>query len=145
MNSRHLLIGAFAALAFWHPPLLAAADPLPREVSKFLVTHCSDCHSGEEAKASIRLDQFKTDWNDRQSLLLWERVYDVLREETMPPSDAEAPRQDERNRMADWLLDRLNEYARVGGTVPRRLNREEYEHTIEDEASKIRKARTRQF
>ena len=50
----------------------------------------------------------------------------------MPPADSDQPSSDERSEIGDWLFSRLTQHARIGGTLPRRLNREEYENTVRD-------------
>jgi hypothetical protein len=73
------------------------------------------------------------DWSAFDVSEFWTQVYDVLHENEMPPRDAESfPSQAEREEMTTWLGRQLTQHAPVGGTVPRRLNRTEYEHTIRD-------------
>ena len=114
------------------PPLARADAPQQAEVRAFVQQYCLDCHATEEAKGGVRLDNMPADWTQSRTVDAWERVYDVLRHHEMPPSDAEQPDDAARHRMVAWLFQQLSQYATVGGTVPRRLNRDEYENTIRD-------------
>ena len=74
----------------------------------------------------------RINWQSADSTAVWERVYKVLVNNQMPPSDADQPSDDQRKRFVDWLEGQLSKHATPGGTVVRRLNREEYENTIRD-------------
>ncbi len=56
----------------------------------------------------------------------------ALESEAMPPEGAGQPSGEERERMVAWLDSQLMRHSGVGGVVPRRLNREEYENSIRD-------------
>ncbi len=108
------------------------AEALPEPARRFLEGHCSACHSGAAAQAGVRLDAAAVDWHEPESTAHWERVYNALARGEMPPPGAARPPAAERRRMVAWLDERLLEHAGVGGAVPRRLNRGEYENTIRD-------------
>lgn len=88
------------------------------------------CHRGEQAPAGVRIATDSVDWADRRTVAGWERVYDALRTEQMPPPGAPGLTTAEREGLLGWLKTSLTEHARIGGAVPRRLNRAEYENTI---------------
>ncbi len=111
---------------------LRGAEPLPPAARRFLERHCAACHSGAAAQAGVRLDAAAVDWRERGAAAHWERVYNALAGGAMPPPGAERPPAAERKRMVAWLDGRLMEHSGIGGAVPRRLNRGEYENTIRD-------------
>ncbi len=110
-------------------------EPLPFAVRGFFESHCFECHAGDDdfIEGEVNLEMTSIDWVASDSSDFWTRVYDVLHTSEMPPRDAESfPNAVEREDMTYWLEEKLTEHAPVGGTVPRRLNRVEYEHTIRD-------------
>ena len=112
--------------------LAVAAEPIPEHARQFLAENCLACHSGEQAQAGVRLDITEADWSARASARVWERVYGALRDAEMPPEGVANPPRAERDGMVAWLGGQLLRHWPVGGTVPRRLNREEYANTIRD-------------
>ena len=122
--------GALIGLAVFAAPLLPAAETIPAEPQSFLARHCWACHAGEQPQAGVRLDGAEIDW--QESVEFWERVHDALADGAMPPPTASQPRDEARDRIVAWLAGKLSAYGKVGGAVPRRLNREEYQNTIRD-------------
>lgn len=125
-----LWIGAFVFTVVVVGGRLNAADSLPAFASEFLTNHCTDCHAGDASEGEVRFDLQPIQWQSADSIAFWQRVYDAVTENEMPPRDADQPSGDERKRMVEWLTRQLTEHAKPGGTVLRRLNREEYENTI---------------
>ena len=123
-------IGIIALVATATP--LAGAESIPAPEHEFLARHCLVCHSGDQAQAEVRLDGSEIDWSTRRTTDLWERVHTVLASAAMPPEGAEQPSGAERARMVAWLDSQLLRHSGVGGVVPRRLNREEYQNSIRD-------------
>ena len=128
MARTSLLIVA-AALAV---RLNATTESIPAPAREFLAATCVACHSGDQPQADISLDVAEIDWATHESRAKWERVYEAVQHEEMPPQGAAQPSTVERSAMVDWLHGRLTRYSGVGGTVPRRLNRLEYENTVRD-------------
>lgn len=112
----------------------ASAQPehLPGAARAFLESHCIACHRGESPPGGILLDTAEIDWAERGATARWERVHAALEQRVMPPAAVPQPSPDERDGFVAWIEGRLLQYSGVGGTVPRRLNREEYEHTVRD-------------
>ena len=124
-------IGIIALMAT-ATPLAGATESIPAAEHEFLARHCAVCHSGDQAQAEVRLDGSEIDWSTRRTTDLWERVHTALASAAMPPEGAEQPPGAERARMVAWLDSQLLRHSGVGGVVPRRLNREEYENSIRD-------------
>ncbi len=114
------------------PVQLMDAEPLPPHASAFLAARCTACHSGAQPPAGIRLDLSEIDWSAPGAPALWERVYNALHRREMPPAGAAQPSDVEREEVIQWLEARLVLAASTGTSVPRRLNRQEYENTIRD-------------
>lgn len=111
---------------------LCSAQTIPADTIRFLNRYCADCHTGDEPEGEVRFDLQPIQWERAESVDLWQRVYDVVSQQEMPPRDAEQPATADRKQMVDWLHSQLTEHAKPGGTTIRRLNREEYENSIRD-------------
>lgn len=99
----------------------------------FLAEYCFDCHDDLTQKGEIRLDDaIDREWSDRKSLAYFEQIKKVIASGDMPPADeSHRPSDEERAEVTEWLHEALLENSEVGGTVLRRLNRNEYERTIQ--------------
>ena len=109
---------------------LGAAAPVPADERAFLDRNCVACHAGDAPQAGIALDGREIDWAAPDAVARWERVYDALASGMMPPSGAAQPSDGPRHGMLAWLEGQLDERAPTGGSVPRRLNRIEYQNTV---------------
>lgn len=98
----------------------------------FVQKYCMDCHSGKDPDGDMDLSGTLIDWQSPETVSRWETVHHMLETQEMPPDDEPQPTAEERQAMLDWLGNELTEHGKIGGTVPRRLNREEYENTIRD-------------
>ena len=110
-------------------------EPLPPAARGFFESHCFECHAGNPdfIEGDVNLEMTSIDWAASDAPGFWTKVYDVLHTSDMPPRLAESfPTPEERQDMTSWLEEKLTQHSPVGGTVPRRLNRVEYEHTIQD-------------
>ncbi len=111
---------------------IAAADvSLPR--AQLFSKYCHDCHQGENSEGGLDLSAVQEDLSDPRWFAKWERIYDRIASGEMPPQEAAQPTEAERTAVLDELRDKLTAaHQRSKGTVLRRLNRSEYENTIND-------------
>lgn len=107
-------------------------EPLPDIADQFLVDYCLNCHDDIELKGDLSLDFVEIDWSDPQASNVWGKVYEMLEKGEMPPEKKTQPTPAERQEMLSWLDTTLSKHDPPGGTVLRRLNREEYENTIRE-------------
>ena len=114
----------------------AATEGLDPNVQRFFSSYCVKCHGPDEQEADFRTDQLKisTTVGDAE---YWQLVLDNLHLGEMPPEDEEQPSEKERERITTWIEGELRRARRVlsgdtGEVALRRLNRTEYENTIED-------------
>lgn len=97
--------------------------------------YCFDCHGDGASEGGLTLDSVMTaaDNGDPQ---LWWKVLRNLRAGVMPPPDMDAPTTQERQQIANWIKFQvfdIDPEAIDPGRLPvRRLNRAEYENTIND-------------
>ena len=111
-------------------PVALSADSFPVKLRGLLDSYCFDCHSGKQAEGGFDLNQLAPP--SEESVGRWERIYDVLDRGEMPPREADQPTSNEKRSAQSELATRLLKHSPVGGTIARRLNREEYENTLRD-------------
>jgi len=105
-----------------------------RELLPFLELHCYDCHGDGAKKGGLAMDQLSFDLEDPATFVTWERIYDRATSGEMPPKKiVERPTASELAFFSKQLGPPLgNAHSKEKGTVLRRLNRQEYENTLND-------------
>lgn len=100
---------------------------------KFLEEHCADCHQGDDSEGGFDLDKLTTSIQKKENFVRWERVFDRMQAGEMPPKDAEQPDADLQSKFLTSVIRILhNVHKEQKGTVLRRLNRVEYQNTLND-------------
>ncbi|MCC9600477.1 DUF1592 domain-containing protein [Stieleria sp. JC731] len=99
----------------------------------FLSSYCNDCHAEGQSEGGLAIDQLSTDLTDPAAFAKWERIYDRVKSGEMPPKDYDLPNDKSRESFIADLHRPLNAVHRTRrSTVLRRLNRREYENTMND-------------
>ena len=112
------------------PPVNQAAIPA---IQPFLDQHCMDCHDGDVKKGALDLSTLPTDATDAAAMKKWVRVFDRVAAGEMPPAKKKQPTQDAiQNFMAKLGRDLVAKSQTQKGTVLRRLNRREYQNTVNE-------------
>jgi uncharacterized protein DUF1592/uncharacterized protein DUF1588/uncharacterized protein DUF1587/uncharacterized protein DUF1585/uncharacterized protein DUF1595 len=127
-----LVRNLFASLLVCAP--VAGAAP---NVAAFVREYCTDCHDAETKKGGLDLTSLAWDLDQKGNFDEWVKVFDLVGEGHMPPKKKERPNP---KAARDFLANIGNELrafdarreAEIGRTVLRRLNRVEYERTIQD-------------
>jgi len=113
-----------------------AADSSPEhspETNAFFAQYCNDCHRGWESQGGLDLGALGTDFADAATFAKWERLFDRVQTGEMPPTDSDQPPVTERKAFVENLKGSLNKaHESAKGTVYRRLNRREYQNTMND-------------
>lgn len=111
-----------------------SATPSSAEfAADFFRSHCLDCHTGPQAEAGLDLSRMTWEAESAENLQLWERIFDRVDQGEMPPPDYAVVAPADKQTLVKALRDRLvASHLRVKGTVLRRLNRREYENTLND-------------
>jgi mono/diheme cytochrome c family protein len=124
------------------PPATKAADPMrpkaPADavaIRSFLEQHCIDCHGPSTAKAGLRLDTLKAEFDDPEKARVWQKVLDRVQAGEMPPKKQPRPPQADTKQAVAWVHENLLAADRraqpsAGSVVLRRLNRVQYENTV---------------
>ncbi len=122
------LLGAVLA----SPP--AAAEP--EDARPLLEAHCFDCHGNGAAEGTLALDKLLAAEDAPATRDRWRKVWFMVRQEFMPPVDAERPSSADRKAMTQWIeqaaLGVNYDHPDPGRVTMRRLNRMEYEFTVND-------------
>ena len=114
--------------------LLTSVHAEPLSLPKFIDKYCSDCHADGADKGGLDFDKLKYDLKDAASFAKWEQIYDrVLSGEMPPPKKKKQPTKEDLQSFDNALSPNLLKAHTVAkGTVLRRLNRQEYENTLND-------------
>ncbi len=107
------------------------------EIRPILRESCLKCHSTDEQKGTLDLEQFEKIDDVRRSTRTWLKVAEMLDNGEMPPKDAPQPRAERRKRLETWVADYLKaeSLAQAGDPGPvvlRRLSNAEYSYTLLD-------------
>ena len=110
---------------------------LPSSIRGFLDLNCYECHNSVDKKGELDLESLSFDPSNHANLDLWAFVYDRVREGEMPPPEDSMVEPEEREGFItgfEKVLHDLShkELVSEGRVKSRRLNRIEYENTIQD-------------
>jgi hypothetical protein len=125
-------------VAVWIMVLIAvgvadAAADFRQPLNPFFVRFCADCHAGGANEGGLDLDALGSDLNAAATFARWERVFDRVQSHEMPPEESEQPPLQDRDKFATLLRKPLHEaHALSKGSRLRRLNRREYQNTLND-------------
>ncbi len=104
-----------------------------KSLHSFFENHCYECHDDASEKGGLDLYSLSTDLTDPGTMQKWVRIFDRVAEAEMPPEDEPQPNASERAAFTQLLRQPLTSaHAEAKGTVLRRLNRQEYENTLND-------------
>lgn len=112
---------------------VTAAEYFDTALIPFFENHCYDCHDGDVSKGGLDLLSLSRDLQKEEHFAKWERIYDRVTKGEMPPEKKPRPGNDELAAFSKSLSMPLAAAHEKGkGTVLRRLNRKEYENTLND-------------
>lgn len=123
---------AISLTALFAAATTGAAD-FTGDLLPFFDRHCYECHDANLKKGGLDLDALGTDLADEATLAAWVRLHDRVATGEMPPPDQPRPGAGEKQHFQDTLAPALSTaHESQKGTVLRRLNRREYENTLND-------------
>ena len=93
----------------------------------FFQKHCVSCHGPERQEGHLRLDNAGAVQSNG-----WNRVYEQLADNLMPPEDQTQPTATERQQVIEYALQQAVKDAEPRASGLRRLNRREYTNTVRD-------------
>lgn len=119
-------------------PTAAVADPYRETIWPFLDQHCTKCHGEAKEKGGLNLEELNPEFiAGSRDARLWQEVMDRMNLGEMPPEDEPRPDQTKADKVTAWVLATLKTAITeskdgAGRVVLRRLNRNEYNNTIQD-------------
>jgi Protein of unknown function (DUF1592)/Protein of unknown function (DUF1588)/Protein of unknown function (DUF1587)/Protein of unknown function (DUF1585)/Protein of unknown function (DUF1595)/Planctomycete cytochrome C len=115
------------------PLMVVTSQAAIPAIQPFLDQHCMDCHDRDVKKGDLDLSALPTSAEDAAAMKKWVRVFDRVAAGEMPPPKKKQPEQEAlRGFMAALGSDLVTKANAQKGTVLRRLNRREYQNTIND-------------
>lgn len=138
LNSLRTLVVAFA---FAGASIAVAKDApvaaMPEAHFEFLSNYCLDCHDSLTEKGEVNLEDLSFELNSHEAAETWQKVLNVMNSGEMPPEDKTQPEAGEKTEFLDDLSHQLVLARKIlsdsGGVITmRRLNRREYENTLEE-------------
>ncbi|MDG2170678.1 MAG: DUF1587 domain-containing protein, partial [Opitutales bacterium] len=110
---------------------------ISKSVHDFIDLNCFDCHNEVDKEGGLDLENAKFDPNDLGSMNQWTLMFDRVKDGEMPPEEDMQPPADEKSDFIAALGETLHEVStkqqqEVGRVRSRRLNRAEYEKTVQD-------------
>ena len=135
-RSRDLHCGLLLSLLVWR----SAGEPLSAAQTldgpKLFLRYCYECHGDGARKGKIDLEAMLAPANLKTQEREWEKAWKIVRHEFMPPVGAELPSPAERQAITDWIAKEVFtvDFAKPdpGRVTIRRLNRVEYENSVQD-------------
>ena len=114
--------------------ILGEAKDWKKELSKVLKVHCYDCHGDGARKGGLAMDELSGKLDAPAIFAKWEQIFDRVDKGEMPPAKVkDRPTSEEISLIRKNLGQALTtQHAQDKGTVLRRLNRREYENTMND-------------
>lgn len=125
-----LLFGLAGLIAFQFSR--ASVTPIPDQVQDVLMDNCLKCHDADSSKGDVNLDHLSIDWSNVEERNIWLRAMEAIEQGLMPPPDQKKPNREDRQALLAFLDGNLLKNVSIGGTLPRRLNKAEYEATVRD-------------
>lgn len=108
-------------------------------VSRFLDTHCLECHDSDAKKGDLDLSPFTDESTVMKNRSIWGSVYEKVESHQMPPPKQKSqPTEAQRHELMAWIMDIAARPDPALGTIDpgkpvlRRLTRLEYNNAIRD-------------
>ena len=112
-------------------------DALPRTLNQLLEKTCVSCHGPDSQEGGFRIDTLDKDIANGPDADRWHEALNRINSGEMPPKEATGLNDKEFEDLTDWMTRELKSAARSrrqtdGKVVFRRLNRDEYNNTLND-------------
>ncbi len=107
------------------------------DIKPILEYYCFDCHGYDDTEGGVDLLALQEAGKIYSERKTWEKALKQTKAEAMPPDGEEAPTPEERELIISWIHEKLsyidpNKPVDPGHVTVRRLNRIEYDNTIND-------------
>ncbi len=78
-------------------------------VVPFLDKHCTGCHDDDDPKADLDLYAIDTDFDKIETVRLWQKIYEQVQYDEMPPEKKKRPDAAALQKAIQWISSELNE------------------------------------
>lgn len=106
------------------------------KIETIFIEHCYDCHGDGMDKGDFAMDDFKSLETHLKDFDVWYEIWKNVRSNLMPPADKPQLKTEEREKVLAYIESKIfkidKENPDPGRVTIRRLNREEYRHTVKD-------------
>ena len=128
-----LILSVLLAATFGSSVVHAQNKPLDKTLQPFFAKYCNDCHGDGADEGGLELGVLSPDLANPANFASWQRIFDRVRTREMPPQDAGRVTDPHHQAFQKILGSALHQaHQKSKGTVYRRLNRREYENTLND-------------
>ena len=132
-----LLVAAVAAMRCNSNANAAAKADGAAKVTAFLEKHCTNCHDATEKKGGLDLEALPVKFDTEKDRAEWVKVFDRVLGDEMPPPKKARPDAAAKRAVLEMIgggIVKIEKAAQAAdGRVPlRRLNRLEFERTVQD-------------
>ncbi|WP_435894389.1 DUF1592 domain-containing protein [Oceaniferula spumae] len=105
-----------------------------KDIKPMLEHYCYDCHGDGMSKGKLDLDEYPNLASMRKDPKVWEHIIARVDYHLMPPPEEEQPEKKEREKLTAWINNAVfpADQTDPGHVVMRRMNRIEYQNTIDD-------------
>lgn len=129
-----ILFLIFSGTALWAAP--QGEKLYDEKIEPVFVKFCYDCHGDGMDKGDFAMDDFDSVADHLKDLDVWFEIWKNMRASLMPPPDKKQMTDAEKHEVLRYIEDHVFKIDRdnpdPGRVTIRRLNREEYQHTIKD-------------
>ena len=103
----------------------------------FFKKHCVECHGPDAQEGKLRVDRLSPEFESQKQTGVWLKVLSKLKSGEIPPQDSPRPPKADTQKVSAWIEQSLvaadrERQRKQGRVVLRRLNRVEYQNTIND-------------
>ena len=136
MSRQNLRLFLVLMLFVFSATSLLSAD-FKRDIEPILKKHCYRCHTESNDESELYLDQLDPNIETGKDTGFWHEALNQLNEGRMPPKEAQPLTDRDLISLTTWLESEIRKASELrrdtgGRQVMRRMNRYEYQYTLED-------------
>ncbi|MFL2867145.1 MAG: DUF1587 domain-containing protein, partial [Pirellulaceae bacterium] len=136
MSRQNLRLFLVLMLFVFSATSLLSAD-FKRDIEPILKKHCYRCHTESNDESELYLDQLDPNIETGKDTGFWHEALNQLNEGRMPPKEAQPLTDRDLISLTTWLESEIRKASELrrdtgGRQVLRRMNRYEYQYTLED-------------
>jgi len=135
-RARFIPLVSAAALSLAGAAECRADEQAYTAIEPLLATYCYDCHGDGMDSGDFAMDDFESVSGHLKDFDVWYEIWKNVRSNLMPPADKPQLKTEERDKVLAFIESKVFKIDRSnpdpGRVTIRRLNREEYRHSVKD-------------